>query len=42
VQRIVKENASGKADHAYLIYALVNLELWMQSFLDAPGEEVTL
>ena len=42
VQRIVKENTSGKADHAYLIYALVNLERWMQSFLDAPGEEVTL
>ncbi|HIG69291.1 MAG TPA: asparagine synthase (glutamine-hydrolyzing) [Myxococcales bacterium] len=42
VQRIVKENTAGRADHAYLIYALVNLELWMQSFLDAPGEEVTL
>ena len=42
VQRILKENTSGKEDHAYLIYALVNLELWMQSFLDAPGEEVTL
>ncbi|MFT5442777.1 MAG: asparagine synthase (glutamine-hydrolyzing) [Myxococcota bacterium] len=42
VQRILKENASGKKDHAYLIYALVNLELWMQSFMDAPGEEVTL
>ena len=42
VQRILKENTSGKEDHAYLIYALVNLELWMQSFLDLPGEEVTL
>ncbi|MBW2295031.1 MAG: asparagine synthase (glutamine-hydrolyzing), partial [Deltaproteobacteria bacterium] len=42
VQRILNENASGKKDHAYLIYALVNLELWMQSFIDAPGEEVTL
>jgi asparagine synthase (glutamine-hydrolysing) len=42
VQRILKENTAGKMDHAYLIYALVNLELWMQSFIDAPGEEVTL
>ena len=41
VQRILDENAAGKRDHAYLIYALVNLELWMQSFIDAPGEEVT-
>jgi asparagine synthase (glutamine-hydrolysing) len=42
VQQILKENAAGTADHAYLIYALVNLELWTQSFLDEPGVEVTL
>ncbi|MCP5039457.1 MAG: asparagine synthase (glutamine-hydrolyzing) [bacterium] len=42
VRRILDENAAGTSDHAYLIYALVNLELWMQSFIDAPGEEVTL
>ncbi len=42
VRRILDENAAGKQDHAYLIYALVNLELWMQSFVDAPGVEVTL
>ncbi len=42
VQRILAENTAGTKDHAYLIYALINLELWMQSFLDAPGEEVTL
>lgn len=42
VQRILKENAAGTRDHAYLIYALVNLELWMQSFLDEPGVEITL
>ena len=42
VQQILAENAAGTADHAYLIYALVNLELWMQSFLDEPGVEVTL
>jgi asparagine synthase (glutamine-hydrolysing) len=42
VQRVLQENASGKADHAYLIYALFNLELWIQSFVDRPGAEVTL
>jgi asparagine synthase (glutamine-hydrolysing) len=42
VQRILKENAAGTRDHAYLVYALVNLELWMQSFVDEPGVEVTL
>ncbi|MCH7867401.1 MAG: asparagine synthase (glutamine-hydrolyzing) [Myxococcales bacterium] len=42
VQRILKENATGSRDHAYLIYALINLELWMQSFLDEPGVEITL
>ena len=24
----------------YLIYALLNLELWVQTFIDRPGEEV--
>lgn len=42
VQRVLSENASGKADHAYLIYALLTLEIWMQTFLDRPGAEVTL
>ena len=42
VQRSLAENAAGTRDHAYLIYALVNLELWMQSFLDEPGVEITL
>jgi asparagine synthase (glutamine-hydrolysing) len=42
VQQILHENAAGTADHAYLIYALVNLELWSQSFLDEPGVEVSL
>ncbi len=42
VQRILKENASGAVDHTYLIYALLNLEIWQQTFLDNPGVEVTL
>jgi len=39
---LLDENAAGRADHAYLIYALLTLELWMQSFVDRPGEEVSL
>ena len=42
VQRLLAENQAGRADHAYLIYALLNLELWMQTFLDRPGVEVSL
>lgn len=42
VQQVLDENSSGRADHAYLIYALLTLEIWMQTFLDRPGIEVTL
>jgi asparagine synthase (glutamine-hydrolysing) len=42
VQRILRENEENKADHAYLIYALLTLELWMQTFLDRAGEPVSL
>lgn len=42
VQRLLDQNASGHADHAYTIYALLTLELWMQTFLDRPGVEVSL
>jgi asparagine synthase (glutamine-hydrolysing) len=42
VQRILDENSSGLADHGYLIYALLNLELWMRTFLDRPGVETSL
>ena len=41
VQRILAENESGTIDHTYLIYALLNLEIWQQTFLDRPAEEVT-
>ena len=36
VRRIVEENRSGLADHNYLIYSLLTLEIWCQTFLDAP------
>ncbi len=42
VRTVLAENDSGRVDHAYLLYALLNLELWMQTFLDQPGVEVTL
>lgn len=42
VERLVGENRRDEADHAYLIYALLTLELWMQTYVDRPGEEVTL
>jgi asparagine synthase (glutamine-hydrolysing) len=42
VERVLAENERDEADHAYLIYALLNLELWLQTFVDRRGEEVTL
>ena len=42
VARVVHENRNRRADHAYLIYALLNLELWLQTYVDRPGVEVTL
>lgn len=42
IQEIIAENRANKADHAYLLYCLLTLELWMQTFIDRPGEEVTL
>jgi asparagine synthase (glutamine-hydrolysing) len=40
VQRILADNAANRADHAYLIYSLLSLELWMQTFIDRAGVEV--
>lgn len=34
VQQILSENRQNKADHAYLIYALLTLEYWMRTFID--------
>lgn len=39
IARVMHDNASQKADHAYLLYALLNLEIWMRTFLDQPGKE---
>src|SRR5262249_21155672 len=40
VEAILAENQANKADHAYLIYCLLSLELWQQTFVDRAGEEV--
>lgn len=42
VAAVLAENEANKADHAYLVYCLLTLELWQQTFVDRPGEEVTL
>jgi asparagine synthase (glutamine-hydrolysing) len=41
VAAVLAENEANKADHAYLIYSLLSLELWQQTFIDRPGEEVS-
>lgn len=42
VQDLIAKNSTNKADHAYLLFALLTLEVWMQTFLDRPGIEVSL
>lgn len=42
VQRIVEDNRANRADHAYLIYALLTLEIWQRTFIDRPGEAISL
>ena len=37
VQTILDENRLNKRDHGYLIYAMLNLEIWLQTFVDRPG-----
>ena len=39
---LIEENRANRADHAYLIYALLTLEIWQRTFLDRPAEELTL
>jgi asparagine synthase (glutamine-hydrolysing) len=36
VAKLLNEHDSGFADHATLLYGLINLELWQQMFMDAP------
>lgn len=42
VARMIAEHDRKVADHAYLIYAILCLELWMQTFIDEPGLIVTI
>ncbi len=37
VQRLIQVNAKGGADNALRLWALLTLELWQQTFLDAPA-----
>lgn len=41
IRRLLAENAADKADHAYLIYCLLTLEIWQQTFIDRAGEVVS-
>ena len=41
VTRALDANEKGTQDNAYLIYALLNLEIWMQTFIDRAGEPVS-
>jgi asparagine synthase (glutamine-hydrolysing) len=34
VQQVTRENASGRSDYSYLIYALLSFELWYQAFVE--------
>ncbi len=42
IKGIVDRNRANMADTSYLIYALLTLELWMQTYIDRPGEEVKI
>ena len=42
VRNLVNDNRSGKKDNSYLLYALLTLELWQQTFIDQPGDMVNL
>jgi asparagine synthase (glutamine-hydrolysing) len=39
VQSLIRDNDNGTADNALRIWALLVLELWHQTFLDAPGNQ---
>ena len=34
VQQLIQENASGRSDYSYLIYALLSFEIWYQAFVE--------
>ncbi len=37
IDDIIRTNRANRADHGYLIYALLSLEIWQQTFIDSPG-----
>jgi asparagine synthase (glutamine-hydrolysing) len=36
VKRLIDEDRKGTADHAYRLYQLITLELWMRRYVDVP------
>jgi len=42
IDQLRRESVAGRADHSYLLYALVNLEVWQQTFVDRAGELVVV
>jgi asparagine synthase (glutamine-hydrolysing) len=42
IAAVIDESTANRADHAYLLYALLTLEIWQQTFIDRPGHEVSL
>lgn len=41
IRDILRENRENRVDHTYLIYSLLTLEVWMRTFIDRAGEEVS-
>jgi asparagine synthase (glutamine-hydrolysing) len=38
IKKLIDEDRKGTADHAYRIYQLITLELWLREFVDAPEQ----
>ena len=37
IRRVLADNDANRADHSYLVYALLTLEIWQETFIDRPG-----
>jgi asparagine synthase (glutamine-hydrolysing) len=37
IKQLIDEDRKGAADHAYRIYQLITLELWLRQYVDAPA-----
>jgi asparagine synthase (glutamine-hydrolysing) len=37
VERLIGEHQSRAADHAYKLWALVQLELWLKTYIESPA-----